>query len=266
MKKSKKEKFGDILNKEMLKFKNQKELKKYYEEKYNRGGYEKGYTLHGVNISNIYHKERQKSALKFLEPKKDEIILDAGCGDGKLTLKISKKCKKIYGADITKNAFKKAKTKAPKNLLFKEMNIENLNFKNKNFDKIVCVETLEHVLHPKKVMKEFYRVLKPKGSLVLTYPTVNTSTITKLEIKTKIGKYFPISEHLTEWDYKELINILKKNKFTLKKSEGIVLDLGKLTKLKLFSKKIMYIITNFQLSVRKFPRNSMFVSLLLEKT
>src|SRR3989344_570055 len=104
----KKENFGDILRKTKFRFKNNKELEKYYEDKYRGKGYKKGYTLFGINISNIYHKARLKTAFDMLIPNKKDVILDAGCGDGKLALKIAKKCNKIYAVDISKNAFSKS--------------------------------------------------------------------------------------------------------------------------------------------------------------
>lgn len=54
--------------------------------------------------------------------------------------------------------------------------------------------------------------------------------------------------------------------FTLKDSEGIVFDFGKLKYLKWISKPVMTGINNLQLKIRRFPKNSMFVALLFEKT
>lgn len=257
--------YGDILKKERLKFKDDKDLEKYYEKKWEGKGYKGGFKLHGINISNIYHNARQNSAFNYLKLQEDDVVLDAGCGNGKLALKISKKCKKIYAVDISKNAFSKTNTKHQKNLIFRKMNIENLKFKSKFFDKIVCVETLEHVLHPEKVLREFSRVIKSEGILVITYPTINTTTISKIQNKLKISKPLPISEHLTEWDYKTLIKKVGKNKFKFLKSEGIVFDFGKLTKIKEISKLMTKKLTNLQLYIKKFPKNSLFITLVFEK-
>ena len=257
--------YGDILKKKRLKFINNKELEKYYENKYKKGGYKKGFTLHGINLSKTYHKERQDSAFKHLNPKKRDIILDAGCGNGVLTIRIAKKCKKIYGIDISKNAFAKARKKAPKNLIFKKMDIEHLKFKDKFFNKIVCVETLEHVLHPKKVLREFSRVIKSNGILVLSYPTINKTTISKIQSKLKINKPLSVSEHLTEWDYATLIKRIEKKGFKFINSEGIVFDFGKITKIKQISRFMTKKITDLQLMIRIFPKNSLFVNLTFRK-
>ena len=264
MNKMKKEKFTGILNKQVLKFKNNKDLEKYYENKYKSGGYKGGYILHGINFSNIYHKERQKSALNFLSPAKNEVILDVGCGNGKVSLRVAKRAKIVYGVDIAKSALKNIKKK-PKNLIFRRMNIENLRFRQDFFDKIVCVETLEHVLNPKKAIKELRRVLKRDGYLVLTYPTVNTTIIKKIEIKIGITKNFPVSEHLTEWDYDRLIDEMRKSGFKLISAKGVVFDLGKLGMIREISKWVAKTTVNIQLKIRKFPRNSSFITLKFQK-
>lgn len=41
---------------------------------------------------------------------------------------------------------------------------------NASFDVILCTEMLEHVAYPERVIKEFARILKPGGKLILTAP------------------------------------------------------------------------------------------------
>ena len=40
------------------------------------------------------------------------------------------------------------------------------------FDKIICSQVLEHVKDPRKVVSEFYRILKPGGNLYITVPSI----------------------------------------------------------------------------------------------
>jgi len=47
-----------------------------------------------------------------------------------------------------------------------------LPFKNKSFDLVVCVETLEHDDQPFKTMSEIYRVLKDGGWCIITAPYI----------------------------------------------------------------------------------------------
>lgn len=46
--------------------------------------------------------------------------------------------------------------------------VHDLPFKDEEFDVVLCIEVLEHVLDPKKAIAEMKRVLKKEGSLILT--------------------------------------------------------------------------------------------------
>lgn len=49
------------------------------------------------------------------------------------------------------------------------LDVQNMNqFKDNEFDCIICSEVLEHVKNPKKAINEMYRVLKKNGILILT--------------------------------------------------------------------------------------------------
>lgn len=45
-----------------------------------------------------------------------------------------------------------------------------LPFKNKVFDAVICAELLEHLPKPRQVLKEVHRVLKPRGTLLISAP------------------------------------------------------------------------------------------------
>jgi len=49
---------------------------------------------------------------------------------------------------------------------------EPLPFKDENFDAVICLEGIEHVLHPEKLFSELARVLKKGGLLVISTPNV----------------------------------------------------------------------------------------------
>ena len=51
-------------------------------------------------------------------------------------------------------------------------NLDNfpISIKNNEFDIIVCLETLEHVLYPHKVMEELLRIAKPDALFILSMP------------------------------------------------------------------------------------------------
>jgi len=49
-------------------------------------------------------------------------------------------------------------------------NVERLPFKNNTYNTIFCSQVLEHVPNPEKALREFYRILKKDGILILSVP------------------------------------------------------------------------------------------------
>lgn len=135
------------------------------------------------NRSNIFVKKlelkRLRYIIKFLNPITGDLILDVGCGSGKLSESI--KSGRVIGIDISEYLLDKAKTRME--YLLKAEG-ETLPFKNGSFDKIVCSEVLEHVILPEKIIEEIQRVLKKDGVLIATIPNEeNINLIKKIFMK-----------------------------------------------------------------------------------
>lgn len=117
---------------------------------------------------------RYPLALRLLNPKEDESILDAGCGNGIYANSLVHLFKvKVVGVDLNKEHLKRASA-AQKSLglatKFEKMSLSDLNFDSSSFDKIICLEVLEHIKDDKKTLSELARVLKNGGLLVLSVP------------------------------------------------------------------------------------------------
>jgi len=103
------------------------------------------------------------------ELKKDEIVLDLGCGSGRDCLFLARRGFKTVGIDISDVAIEKARKRAKSeklNVKFDVGNIEELPYEDKSFDKIISAYTIESV-NIKKVTKEMHRVLKDDGKAYL---------------------------------------------------------------------------------------------------
>ncbi len=257
--------YSGILNKERLQFRDNAELEKYYEQKYGAGGYEGGCVRFGLNISRIYHEERHRSAVRFLDVQAGDVILDAGCGTGGLAARIAPRCRQVHAIDIAGNAFDSAAHAGIANLQFAKMNLEQLAFADASFDQVVCVEALEHVLDPARALREFRRVLRPGGGLVLTYPTVNRTAMRRLHQALHLVRPIAISEHLNEWTYRELVQRVAAAGFRPAGAEGLVFDFGLLAGLKNVSRFFAAHLTRLSLRIRSFPGNSSFVSARFER-
>lgn len=256
--------YAGILDEAQLQFRDNAELERYYEEKYRGGGYEAGCVRFGINISELYHAERHRAAFRAMAPQPGQVLLDAGCGTGRLAAQLAASGAQVHAVDIAGNAFDPRHAAIP-NLHFQKMNLERLDFPDGTFEQIVCVEALEHVLDPHRVLAEFRRTLKAGGRLVLSYPTVNRTAMQRLHRALRIGRPIGISEHLNEWSFAELREHVTAAGFRLRTAEGIVFDLGLLNGLKAVSRSFALGLTKFALKLRRFPGNSLFVSAVFEK-
>lgn len=135
-----------------------------------------------------YAPRRNDARLVFqlLKPNKGEMILDLACGDGVWSNDLSKKDINVIGVDISLHKLKKAKERGEKmgikcNLILGDA--QNLPIKEKIFHKIFSMHTIEHIKDDTVALREFFRVLKPNGIMVICVPTGRISYLTKLAIK-----------------------------------------------------------------------------------
>lgn len=91
-------------------------------------------------------------------------VLDVGSSTGIIDSVLATKFGQVWGIDIDKNGVNFAQKRfRRKNLHFKIGSALKLKFKNNLFDVVICTHVYEHVINPKKLFDEIYRVLKPGG-------------------------------------------------------------------------------------------------------
>ena len=105
--------------------------------------------------------------IELLDPKKEERILDLGCGSGQLTFKISELAKEVIGIDKSPEMIADAKSKF-KNIEFQVADASNFIF-NKKFDAIFSNATLHWVINYKGAIKCMFESLNDKGKIVLEF-------------------------------------------------------------------------------------------------
>lgn len=108
---------------------------------------------------------------EFSDINRNSKIVDIACGDG-VGLR---EFKKLGFKDIAGVEFESEKAKIARKTGYKvfEDDMHNLvSLKDSQFDIVYSSHTVEHSYYPKKLMKEFRRILKKKGRLyvVLPYP------------------------------------------------------------------------------------------------
>ncbi|MEM8646800.1 MAG: methyltransferase domain-containing protein [Pseudomonadota bacterium] len=105
------------------------------------------------------------AVLEWLDLKPGERILDLGCGDGALTLKLSEMGAHVVGVDASENFVEAAKGQGVDARL---MNGEALTF-SEEFDAVFSNAALHWMTNPSAVIEGIARALKPKGRFVAEF-------------------------------------------------------------------------------------------------
>ncbi len=120
-------------------------------------------------VSNI----QELWAIELLEKRKmgeNEVVLDAGCGTGRVTKIIANNVRKgkVYAVDIDDNMIANAKKnlKDFSNIIFIKSDLSNVSLPEK-MDLIFSNAVIHWVLDHKKLFKNFLELLKPDGELLI---------------------------------------------------------------------------------------------------
>ncbi len=99
-------------------------------------------------------------------------ILDAGCGTGGLIrrMRADQPQWKWSGVDLSPLAIELARQRCPAGTDLQEAAVTALPFGEAAFDAVVSADVLYHVDDDEAALREFFRVLRPGGTVVLNVP------------------------------------------------------------------------------------------------
>ncbi len=108
-------------------------------------------------------------ALGFLLPPLDAI--DLGCGDGTITVEISRFARRVVGIDANPRtvtlARKRAERERRDNVTFRVGRIEALDEPAAAYDLVVLSQSLHHMAAPEQALRQAYRLLRPGGRVIV---------------------------------------------------------------------------------------------------
>jgi ubiquinone/menaquinone biosynthesis C-methylase UbiE len=99
---------------------------------------------------------------------KGDRILEVGCGAGNIIEKTPQG--KLFGVDISAFIITKANQKLGKKADLFQADAQNLPFKDRVFNQVLCSEVLEHLLDPSASLQEIARVLDHQGVAIISVP------------------------------------------------------------------------------------------------
>ena len=169
--------------------------------------------LNDPNFANVFDETSLWSAyfgkilLENIPLKRDQSVLDVGCGNGFPLFEIAHQLgssSKVVGVDIWEDALQRAKFKKAfydlKNVSIVKADASNMPFDNESFDLITSNLGINNFEHPQKSLDECFRVLKKGGEILITTNTVGHMNLF----------YRSFEKTLTELDLNDLVPALKK--------------------------------------------------------
>ena len=118
-------------------------------------------------------------------------VLDAGCAFGRDSAKFQEEGLIPTGIDLSDGLLQKAMAAHP-DITFKKMDVCELDFPDESFDSIWCHATLLHLNDEDivKALREFHRVLKPKGVLFVSFKNGEGSQEVVEDFSSDDARYF----------------------------------------------------------------------------
>ncbi len=137
--------------------------------------------------------------IKHLPPGR---LLDIGCQKGEFLFFMSQKGWEVQGVEFST---------APPNLFGVDIfygNLADAGFPSESFDLVTLWAVLEHVYHPREMLGEVHRVLKPGGTVVLLVTNINS-------IPGRFMRHDDIPRHTTLFSRRTLGRMLEATGFQI---------------------------------------------------
>lgn len=167
--------------------------------------------------------ERIENTLRLVEGNK---ILDVGCAGGGLSKRLADMGFIVHAIDVLEESIEVAKafSNSPK-ITYEVRDVLKQPFPDESFDGIVFLETIEHVENPAMFFREFRRIMKSNGHLIVSTPNATSLknvlyalSYRKKEKQKQLVKEIseePLGtgtqiEHIYNWDFPTLVRLLER--------------------------------------------------------
>ncbi len=122
-------------------------------------------------LTTVFYQAIHQRLFEYVELEENALVLDIGCGTGRLLDRIAAKFPTVkgIGLDLSPLMLRRARAenRFHKRLIFVSGNTESLSFAEEQFDAVFCTMSFLHYPHPEQVFEQVSRVLAHKGRFYL---------------------------------------------------------------------------------------------------
>ena len=137
------------------------------------------FILHVLNFKFLFPTFRRRflfvraKLAQLAKSQEFDYALNLGTGEGDYDRMIAGHAREVVGCDVNEADLIHARTlnKGVMNLRYEANDALNLSYADATFDLIVSCEVIEHVGRPERMVQEMYRVLRPGGAAIMTFPS-----------------------------------------------------------------------------------------------
>jgi 2-polyprenyl-3-methyl-5-hydroxy-6-metoxy-1,4-benzoquinol methylase len=154
-------------------------------------------------------------------------ILDVGCGNGGMAIRLINEGYDVYGTDASVTGIKIAQRSHPDRFYVQDINSGELpfEFRDINFDTIISTEVIEHLYNPRGYIKFCKQVLMNNGGgeLIISCPYHGYLKNLALAITGKFDTHFTVlwdGGHIKFWSRKTLTQLLQEFGFEVMDFKG----------------------------------------------
>jgi ubiquinone/menaquinone biosynthesis C-methylase UbiE len=182
-------------------------------------------------------KNPDERVLTVLQMVEGDNVLDVGCAAGTISRLMGEKGHKVLGIDrVDEYARLATEFNSTENVTFETRDVLKNPFPDKSFDCITFLETIEHVENPAQFLREFHRILRSGGCVIISTP--NATSLKNLlyalsyrrkEKRDKIAKAISKEpqmtgtqlEHIYNWDFPTLVRLIDKCGFDVEEHKFV---------------------------------------------
>jgi ubiquinone/menaquinone biosynthesis C-methylase UbiE len=170
----------------------------------------------GTNKAKIISALEIEWVLDIIHRHKPSLILDAGCGTGRVSSPLLKKDLSVISLDAESCMVRKFREKVKFTQLASKANyvicdIESLPFRNDVFDAVISLRVIWHMPSYEKTLKEFIRVVRPYAVILVDFPSAtgiwalySSTTDERFEVLTR----FVTVNEIAEWKSRYSLDVI----------------------------------------------------------